>query len=132
MMNEASRTKRILVVEDDPEILKVLSTFLRTLPGVEVTAVGDARSAMRALEAGPSFQLVCLDLMLPEVSGFQLCEHIRKSWTMEALPVLVASSRTSPADRAFAMDLGANGYVTKPFSRADLLKMVRKLLGMPL
>ncbi len=131
-MNEASKSKRILVVEDDPEILKVLATFLKTLPGVEVTAVGDARAAMRALEGGPQFQLVCLDLMLPEVSGFQLCEHIRKTWTADALPVLVASSRTSPADRAFAMELGANAYVTKPFGRADLLKQVRKLLGMPL
>lgn len=127
-MTAGAAIKKVLVVEDDPEILKLVSTFLKTLPGVNVTPVGDARSAMRAMESDGPFQLVCLDLMLPEVSGFQLCEHIRKLHTPEELPVLVASSRTSPADRAFAMDLGANAYVTKPFSRADLLKQVKRLL----
>ena len=76
-MNAATESKRVLVVEDDPLIQKLVENFLKTLPSVEVVVVADARSAMTQLENGKTFQLVCLDLMLPEVSGFELCRRIR-------------------------------------------------------
>ncbi len=128
-MNADTDMKRVLVVEDDPLIQKLVENFLRTLPDVDVVVVADARSAMNQLQAGNTFRLVCLDLMLPEVSGFELCRRIRELPGTEELPILVVSARTLPADRAYAAELGANGYVTKPFSRAEFLKQVRSLVG---
>ncbi len=128
-MNTTTESKRVLVVEDDPLIQKLVENFLRTLPSVDVVVVSDARSALTQLESGTSFGLVCLDLMLPEVSGFELCRRIRALPGAEDLPILIVSARTLPADRAYAEELGANGYITKPFTRADFLKQVRSLVG---
>jgi two-component system chemotaxis response regulator CheY len=73
-------------------------------------------------------ELVCLDLILPEFSGFDLCERIRRSPRTAAVPVVVISGRSTPMDRAAAEDAGATDYIVKPFHRRQFARIVRQAL----
>jgi DNA-binding response OmpR family regulator len=90
----------------------------------------DYQSAVKILgERVPS--LVCLDLMLPRESGYDLCEFIRKERRLQWVPILVMSERGSPEEMAHAEELGANAYLKKPFARDRLLKYLGALLDGP-
>src|SRR5579872_6915363 len=94
---------------------------------MSVDARGDGRSALEYL-AGQTPDLICLDLVLPEVSGYDVCDFIRKTPRLASIPVLMISARTLPADRAYAEEVGVSAYLTKPFSRAELVKQIRALI----
>jgi len=111
------RRRKALVIEDNPDARALVSTFLKTMD-LEVTAVAEGRSAIRALELGPP-DLVCLDLMLPELSGFEVCEFMRSRPELKDVPILVMSARAKPMDRAFAEEVGATAYLVKPFKRSE-------------
>ena len=98
MMGEGTmvRRRRALVVEDNPDARALVSTYLRTMD-LEVTAVAEGRSAIRALQLAPP-DLVCLDLMLPELSGFEVCEFMRSQRELKDVPILVMSARAKPMD----------------------------------
>jgi len=116
------RRRKALVVEDHPDARALVSTYLRTMD-LEVTAVAEGRSAIRALElARPD--LVCLDLMLPELSGFEVCEFMRSNPELRDVPILVMSARAKPMDRAFAEEVGATVYLVKPFKRSEFSRAV--------
>lgn len=116
--------KTALVVDDDPDIRKIITTYLKRL-GYEVRQVGNGRAAIKRLEeARPS--LLCIDLVLPESSGYDVCEHILKSETLKGLPILMISARTMPGDRAMAEELGVKQYLFKPFTQAEFIEHVRK------
>jgi DNA-binding response OmpR family regulator len=116
-----------LVVDDDPEIRKLIKRYLERQQFV-VTTASDDRSAIKQLEAAkPS--LLCLDLMLPSGSGFQVCEHILKSPTLKGLPILMISARTMPEDRAMAEELGVVKYLIKPFSQAEFIASVKEAMN---
>jgi PleD family two-component response regulator len=120
------RRKTVLVVEDHPRdraaIRKVLSRM-----GLEVVETTDRHSAMNQLVfLRPD--LICLDLVLPESSGYELCESIRQSSAHCELPLLVLSERASPADRAHAVEVGASAFLSKPFTDAALRMRVLTLL----
>jgi CheY-like chemotaxis protein len=117
--------KSVLVVEDDPALRKLIHGYLKAL-AFDTVLSGDGRSAMQALEK-QDFDLVCMDLMLPEVSGYDLCEHIRNKLGLTHLPILIISARTLPEDRAYAEEVGATAYLSKPFTRADFAKQIRHL-----
>jgi len=117
--------KTVLVVEDDPALRKLIHGYLKTLD-FDTVLVGDGRSAIQALDQR-DFDLVCMDLMLPEVSGYDLCEHIRNKLGLHNLPILIVSARTLPEDRAYAEEVGATAYLSKPFTRSDFAKQVRHL-----
>ena len=115
---------RILVVEDDPAILRGLSDNLR-LESYEVLTASDGEAGDRlAHEARPD--LIVLDLMLPKLSGYELCRKLRAEGL--ATPILMLTARGEEADRVFGLDLGADDYVTKPFSVRELLARIRALL----
>lgn len=115
-----------LVVDDDPEIRKLIGLYLERL-GFSVTSANDGRTAIRMLdEARPS--LLCLDLMLPESSGYDVCEHVQKSPALVGLAILMISARTMPEDRAMAEELGVIRYLFKPFSQADFAAAVRETI----
>ena len=115
---------RILVVEDDPAILRGLSDNLR-VESYEVVTAADGEAAYRLIEeAGPD--LIVLDLMLPKLSGYELCRKLREEGV--ATPILMLTARGEEADRVLGLDLGADDYVTKPFSIRELLARVRALL----
>ena len=91
--------------------------------GVEVVDVAEGRSAIRQLELSPP-DLVCLDLMLPELSGFEVCEFMRAHPALREVPILIMSARAKPMDRAFAEEVGATAYLVKPFKKIDFSRAV--------
>ena len=111
---------RILVVEDDPALRRALSIGLRT-QGYDAVPVGDARSALDALRADEP-DLVLLDLGLPDLSGLEVLRAARVGGD---LPVIVLSARSSSQEKVEALDLGADDYVTKPFSVDELMARIR-------
>jgi DNA-binding response OmpR family regulator len=118
-----------LVIEDYRSERLLLKRQLHRL-SFHVLESADGRSAIRRLAEGP-LDLVCLDLMLPDMSGFQICEFIRRSPRHVDVPILVLSARALPEDRAQAEHAGASGYLVKPFEWKDFNAEVRRLLALP-
>jgi two-component system chemotaxis response regulator CheY len=116
----------VLVVDDDPEIRELLSGALERM-GFAVTSAADGKTAMKRLEeARPT--LLCIDQMLPESSGYDVCEHVNKTPTLNGLPILMVSARTMPEDRAHAEELGVRVYLAKPFTQTELKVAVTEAL----
>lgn len=114
----SEQKKTVLVVDDDPEIRKLLTASMVRL-GFEVSQASDGRSAIKQLaEKRPT--LLCIDLMLPESSGYDVCEHVQKTAVLQGLPIIMISARTMPEDRAQAEELGVRVYLPKPFTQQEL------------
>ncbi len=119
--------RTVLVVEDDPEIRKLLRKYLEKL-GFDVTEADTGKAALAALSVQRP-TLVCLDLTLPESSGYEICEHIRNNPQLADLPVLVVSARSMPPDRALAEEVGATAYLIKPIRWKSFAATVQSLVG---
>jgi two-component system OmpR family response regulator len=118
---------RILIVEDEQALAKGLK-FNFEQEGYRATEVGDGASALREFEsAEPPYDLVVLDLMLPEMSGYEICRRLRQ--IDDYVPILVLSARQLSEDKTLAFDCGTDQYVTKPFALPELLSRVRNLLS---
>ncbi|MDX1632972.1 MAG: response regulator transcription factor [Thermoanaerobaculia bacterium] len=115
---------RILVVEDDPAILRGLADNLED-EGYEVIRATDGEEALEAI-LGREPDLVILDLMLPKRNGYDVCRRAREEGFKE--PILILTARGEEGDRVLGLDLGADDYVTKPFSIRELLARIRALL----
>ena len=115
---------RILVVEDDPAILRGLADNLRC-EGHEVQQAADGEAGLRLAREGRP-DLIILDLMLPRLSGYEVCTKLRAQGA--ETPILMLTARGDEADRVVGLDMGADDYVTKPFSVRELLARVRALL----
>lgn len=115
--------ERILVVDDTPAILDAVSDALAA-EGFEVHGESDGRAALEAAEA-ELFDLVILDLMLPGLSGTEICRRLRAESTV---PIIMLTARDAEADRVLGLEIGADDYVTKPFSEVELLSRVRAIL----
>lgn len=117
---------RILIVEDEEHLARGLK-FNFEAEGYQVDAVGNGPDALNLLAAAdPPVDIVILDLMLPGMSGYEICEAIRKD-SLD-LPILVLSARTLSEDKSRAFDLGVDQYVTKPFHLPEMLSRVRNLV----
>lgn len=114
---------RVLVVDDDERLLALVRLALAK-DGVDVTVCASATEALRALEQEP-FDLVVLDVVLPDLSGWETLRRIRSS---SDLVVMLLSGRDSDVDKARGLDLGADDYLTKPFSFLEFEARVRALL----
>ena len=114
---------RILVAEDEPAILDALVYTLRG-EGYDVETVTDGESALEQARAG-RYDLLVLDLMLPRLSGTEVLRRVREE---SPLPVIVLTARSSETDRVLGLEIGADDYVTKPFSMAEVVSRVRALL----
>src|SRR5689334_22961468 len=108
--------QRILIVEDEPEISQALEEDLQ-LEGYEVEVARDGHSGA-ARGKDPRFDLILLDVMLPGKDGFDVCREIRKAGV--TVPILFLTARTHETEKVMGLDLGANDYVTKPFSPREL------------
>ncbi|MDR0121351.1 response regulator transcription factor [Bacillus pumilus] len=115
---------KILVVEDEKKIARVLSLELE-YEGYEVTVKETGMDGLQALEE-ESFDLVLLDVMLPELSGLEVLRRVRKTNT--ATPIILITARGSVPDKVSGLDLGANDYITKPFDIEELLARIRAQL----
>jgi DNA-binding response OmpR family regulator len=117
-------SKRILVVEDEREIARLVEIHLRD-QGWEVTVCHDGPSGLAAASSG-QFDLVVLDLMLPGVDGLEVCRRIRAA--ADYLPILMLTARSSELDRVLGLEIGADDYLTKPFSVRELVARVKAIL----
>jgi DNA-binding response OmpR family regulator len=120
----AEGAKRVLVVEDDPSIMLGLRINLES-EGYVVLSAEDGERALSVVRAEPP-DLVILDVMLPKMNGFQVLQTVRREGF--AMPIIVLSARTGEMDKVTGLELGAEDYVAKPFSLAELLARVRAAL----
>lgn len=115
---------RILIVEDDPDIALGLQTDLR-LEGYDVEVVNNGQHAIDRAETG-SFDLMLLDVMLPGKDGFAVCRELRRSG--KRLPIILLTARSQEAEKVLGLELGADDYVTKPFSPMELRARIKAAL----
>jgi DNA-binding response OmpR family regulator len=115
---------RVLVVDDELGVRKALHRGLRA-EGMDVVTAADGPSALRLAQTG-SFDLLLLDIMLPGLSGYRVLQHLRAQGVLT--PVLLVSAKDGEIDQADGLDLGADGYLVKPFSFVILVAQVRALL----
>jgi two-component system KDP operon response regulator KdpE len=118
-----TRAARILLVDDEGSIQRAVTPLLRSR-GYEVETVGSGADALRVAAERPP-DLVVLDLGLPDLDGTEVCSRMRKT---SSVPIIVLSARSNEADKVSALDLGADDYVTKPFSPEELLARIRVAL----
>jgi DNA-binding response OmpR family regulator len=119
----AAGQPRILIIEDEPALVASLTYSLRR-EGFAVDAAREGGEGLRlALQSRPD--LVILDLMLPGVDGLEVCRRLRAA---SETPVLMLTARTEETDRVLGLELGADDYVTKPFSMRELIARVRAIL----
>lgn len=117
---------KILIVEDEPDVAELLAHHLRK-EGFAVAIVGTGRAAFAAVK-NESPALIVLDLMLPEISGLDLCRMIKSNPETENVPILMLSARIEEIDRVLGFELGADDYVVKPFSPRELVLRIRAIL----
>ena len=115
---------RILVVEDEPRLALGLEDDLK-LEGYEVEVVSDGETASRRAQEG-SFDLIILDVMLPRKDGFEVCRELRRAGLRT--PVILLTAKTQESDKVLGLELGADDYVTKPFSPRELRARVKAAL----
>jgi DNA-binding response OmpR family regulator len=114
-------TRRVLVVEDDPDIGRLVSLQMAELD-CECKLITDGVTALAEAQAG-GYDLVILDLMLPRLDGLQVCRRLRES--DQRTPVLILTSKAAELDRVLGLELGADDYLTKPFSMLELAARVK-------
>ncbi|MEI8201017.1 MAG: response regulator transcription factor [Eubacteriales bacterium] len=117
------KATRIIIIEDDPKIVRILELELK-YEGYEVESAYNGKTGLEMLISG-TYDLVLLDVMLPEISGFEVLRRIRQD---NDLPVIILTARDDVTDKVKGLDLGADDYVTKPFAIEELLARVRSAL----
>ena len=121
--------KRVLIVDDEPSIVISLEYLLQR-EGYETAVAPDGEEALAALAEQPP-DLVVLDVMLPKMNGFEVCERIRADPRWRGTKILMLTARGRDTEVTRGLRLGADAYVTKPFSTKDLMAEVNQLLGVP-
>ena len=119
-------TEKILIVEDETDVAELLAHHLRS-EGFSVEIVNNGRAALAAVRSEPP-ALIVLDLMLPEISGLDLCRMIKSNPGTNNVPIVMLSARIEEIDRVLGFELGADDYVVKPFSPRELVLRIRAIL----
>ena len=119
-MANQNETKRILVVEDERNIAKLLQYNIRK-EGYECDVAGDGETGLEKAQTG-AYDLILLDIMLPKMDGFEVCEKIRYK---SQVPIIFVTAREEEKDRILGLETGADDYITKPFSFQELMARVR-------
>ncbi|MBC7508940.1 MAG: response regulator [Ferruginibacter sp.] len=118
--------KKVLVVDDDPYILMSLE-FLMKKSGYDVMVARNGAEALELVEKQMP-DIVLLDIMMPDVDGYQICTYIKKSDTLKHTKVVFMSAKTKETDIQKGYDLGASLYIIKPFSTRELVKQIKELM----
>src|SRR6185503_19358302 len=117
---------KILVVDDEPDAIELIEFNLKAA-GFEVTTAADGGQALKKARAVlPA--LIILDLMLPEVDGLEVCKILRRDPQTSGIPIIMLTAKAAEIDRVLGLELGADDYVTKPFSPRELVLRVKRLL----
>jgi len=118
---------KVLITEDEPNIVESL-TFILKRVGYEVTAVTDGEAALLSLRASQP-DVMILDLMVPKLNGFEVLKRVKGDQALAGLPVLVLSAKGQAHDRRLVEEIGADAFVTKPFSNRDIVEQIDRLCG---
>lgn len=124
---ETKRRERILIVEDDEDVAKVLKGRLER-EGYETLAKGTGKAAL-SYAADHRPDLVVLDVGLPDISGLEVAKRLRKIYLPWTVPILMLTARDQPVDKLYGFAHGADSYLTKPYDAAELCQTVKLLLG---
>ena len=111
---------KILLIEDDPEISEMLKGYLLS-ENYEVTCAFDGQDACTRFDSD-TYSLVLLDLMIPKISGMDVMQHIRKT---SVVPIIIVSAKDTETDKTLGLSMGADDYITKPFSVAEVLARIK-------
>lgn len=120
-------SNRVLLIEDEPNIIEAIS-FILTRAGLTVHQHADGATALERIRSHPPDAII-LDVMLPGVSGFDILRDLRADPDLCRIPVMMLTARGQKKDREQALDLGADLFLTKPFSNAEVLERVQDLLA---
>ena len=118
--------QKILVVDDEPEAVELVEFNLKQA-GYDVATAADGDEALKKAKANQP-ALMVLDLMLPEIDGLEVCKLLRRDQTTAKIPILMLTAKAAEIDRVLGLELGADDYVTKPFSPRELVLRVKKIL----
>jgi two-component system, OmpR family, alkaline phosphatase synthesis response regulator PhoP len=120
-------SKRILLVDDEPNILLSLE-FLMKQAGYEVKTASDGEAALEALDVEPP-NLILLDVNMPKRDGFEVCQLVRANPEWEDVRIIMLTAKGRDVEREKGLALGADGYITKPFATQEVVDMVRNMLS---
>jgi DNA-binding response OmpR family regulator len=118
---------KILVVDDEPEAVELVEFNLRQAGYDVLTAADGAEALTKSRAKTPN--LIVLDLMLPEMSGLEVCKTLRRDPATAAIPIIMLTAKAAEIDRVLGLELGADDYLTKPFSPRELVLRVKKILN---
>ncbi len=127
MTHDPLQTKRILLVDDEPELIDLLHTILESEGFTELASAHDVSSALQLCQ-DETFDLAILDVSLPDGDGFALCTFLRQLTSPKSLPVIFLTARDETADRLTGLRSGADDYITKPFSPQELILRIYAIL----
>ena len=116
---------RVLIAEDEPNIVESL-TFILNRSGFEVESVGDGAAALESIQSRRP-DVVILDVMLPSMNGFEVMKSVRANDAVKTTPIIILTAKGQSRDRQTAMEIGADAFVTKPFSNSEIVDKVREL-----
>src|SRR5712691_2163543 len=119
----SAKKPTILTADDDPQLLRLMTRNLQ-FEGYEVLAASDGQQALEQIESEMP-DLVLLDVMMPKMDGFSVCRKVRE---FSSVPIIIVTARGQDQDKVRGLDLGADDYLTKPFSVEELLARVRAVL----
>ncbi|MGF1466091.1 MAG: response regulator [Sandaracinaceae bacterium] len=128
MRSNGDNRPRILVAEDDPDVLRMLEQIMSVLGDV-VPAV-DGQDALEKAVSGPPPDVVVTDVMMPRMDGLTLARQLKANPQLSRVPVVMLTARTGPRDVIAGINAGARFYVTKPFKTDELMSKVRRALGL--
>jgi two-component system phosphate regulon response regulator PhoB len=117
---------KVLVVDDEPEAVELVEFNLKQA-GFDVATAADGAEALKKARA-VSPALILLDLMLPEIDGLEVCKLLRRDPVTAGIPIIMLTAKAAEIDRVLGLELGADDYVTKPFSPRELVLRIRKIL----
>ncbi|MDT8441118.1 MAG: response regulator [Desulfuromonadales bacterium] len=119
--------KKILIVEDEESLLKLESILLKS-KGYDVQGVADGQAALDAVQSMKP-DLVLLDIMLPEIDGFEVCRRIKADEATRHIPVIMLTAKKGREDMARGEQVGADWYITKPFKSAMVIETIQRFLS---
>ncbi|HIK40175.1 response regulator [Thermoleptolyngbya sichuanensis A183] len=123
-------TKTILVVEDTPSEMELMSHYLRESGCTVINAVTAKEAMEKAIQHRPD--VIVTDVVMPGMSGFELCRSLKKQPETSKVPIVICTSKNQEIDRLWGMKQGADAYLTKPYTREQLLRAVMSVVGVGL
>lgn len=125
-MNQVQPRARVLVVDDEPDLVRILQFGLQSAGYVVESAPDGQEGLKKAREIKPD--IILLDLMLPKLDGYKVCRLLKFDERYKQIPIIILSARTQEGDQALALEMGANRFVTKPYEFSEILGLVEELL----